>query len=191
MIILKMYITIFPVIIAGILNMLFVKTPLYKRFNRPIDGGRVLRDGKRIFGDNKTWAGFFGMIVFGAVSQALWGLVCTNFPELCLVYSRFENTLPFNLSAGAAMGFAYVLCELPNSFVKRRLDIPCGKTVRGLKGAVFFVIDQTDSLFGVAGVFAALFPMTVWEYFSYILLGAVTHIAVSSILYLTHIRRNL
>lgn len=189
--ILKMYITIFPVIIAGILNMLFVKTPLYKRFNRPIDGGGTFCDGKRIFGDNKTWAGFCGMIVFAAAAQVLWGLVCTKFPERCLIYSRFENTPLFNLSAGAAMGFAYVLFELPNSFIKRRLDIPSGKTVRGVKGAVFFVVDQIDSLFGVTLVYAALFPMTGAVYFSYILLGAVTHLAVSSILYAAKIRKNL
>ena len=191
MIILKMYITMIPVIIAGILNMLFVKTPLYKRINRPIDSGGTLRDGKRVFGENKTWAGFFGMIVFGAAAQVIWGLVCTGFPELCPIYSRFGNTPLFNLAAGAAMGFTYVLFELPNSLVKRRLDIPSGKTVRGLKGAVFFVIDQVDSLFGVAGVFAVLFPMTVLEYFAYILLGAGTHIAINSILYATRIRKNL
>ena len=191
MIILKMYITMIPVIIAGILNMLFVKTPLYQRMKRPIDGGRTLRDGKRIFGENKTWAGFFGMIFFGAAAQVLWGLVCMGFPELCPIYSRFGNTLLFNLAAGAAMGFAYVLFELPNSFVKRRLDIPSGKTVRGFKGVVFFVVDQVDSLIGVAGVFAALFPMTVCEYFAYIFLGAGTHIAVNSILYATRIRKNL
>ncbi len=186
-----MYITMLPVIAAGILNMVFVKTPLYARINRPIDNGRALRDGKRVFGDNKTWAGFFGMIVFAAAAQMLWGVACLGFPELCPLYSRFENTPQFNLAAGAAMGFAYVLFELPNSFVKRRLDIPSGKTVRGVKGAVFFVVDQVDSLFGVAAVFALLFPMSVWEYFAYILLGAATHIAVNSILYAVRIRKNL
>lgn len=191
MIILKMYITMLPVIIAGTLNMLFVRTPLYRRLNRPMDGGGTLRDGRRVFGDNKTWAGFFGMIIFGAAAQALWGGVCAGFPELCPIYSRFANTLPFNLAAGAAMGFAYVLFELPNSLVKRRLDIPSGKTARGFKGAVFFVVDQVDSLLGVGGVFAALFPMTVWEYFAYILLGAGTHIAVNAILYAARIRKNL
>lgn len=89
------------------------------------------------------------------------------------------------------MGIAYVLFELPNSFIKRRLDIPSGKTVRGAKGCIFFVIDQIDSLFGVAAVLAVLYPMPFWQYFLYILLGAVTHIAVNSILYAVKIRRNL
>lgn len=89
------------------------------------------------------------------------------------------------------MGLAYVLFELPNSFVKRRLDIPSGKTVRGIKGCVFFIVDQVDSLFGVGLVYAALYPMPLWQYFLYILLGAATHIAVNSLLYATRIRRNL
>ncbi len=89
------------------------------------------------------------------------------------------------------MGLAYVLFELPNSFIKRRMDIPSGKTVSGTKGRIFFLIDQVDSLFGVAAVFAALYPMPLWQYFLYILLGAVTHIAVNSILYAAKIRRNL
>lgn len=191
MIILKMYITMLPAIIAGILNMLFVKTPLYSRIKLPIDGGKTLRDGKRIFGDNKTWGGFFGMITACALAQMLWGLVCLSIPDLCYIYSRFDNTPPFNLAAGAAMGFAYMLLELPNSFIKRRLDIPSGKTVHGAKGRVFFIVDQIDSLFGVAAVYALLYPMPVWQYFLYILLGAVTHISVNSILYAAKIRKNL
>ena len=191
MTILKMYVTMLPVILAGIMNMLFVKTDLYSRIKHPIDGGKTLCDGKRIFGDNKTWAGFFGMILSCALSQLLWGAVCLQMPEMCCLYSRFNNTPLFNIAAGTAMGFAYVLFELPNSFIKRRLDIPSGKTVRGIKGGIFFFIDQVDSLFGVAAVFTMLFPMTLGQYFLYILLGAATHIVVNSVLYATKIRKNL
>lgn len=186
-----MYVTMFPVILAGILNMLFVKTSLYRRLKSPMDGGLTLWDGRRMFGDNKTWAGFFGMILAGALSQMLWGLVCLHMPDLCYIYHTHENTPPFNLLVGGAMGLAYMLFELPNSFVKRRLAIPCGKTVGGLKGGIFFVVDQVDSLFGVGLVFALLYPMPLWQYFLYILLGAVTHIAVNGLLYKAKIRRNL
>lgn len=186
-----MYITMLPVILAGVLNMLFVRTPFFAGIKRPIDNGRILRDGKRLFGDNKTVAGFIGMTAAGAVSQLLWGFACLNFPDKCYIYYRFGNTPLFNLAAGAAMGFAYALFELPNSFIKRRLDIPCGKTVGGVRGKVFFLVDQVDSLFGVAAVFALLYPMPVWQYFLYIALGALTHIAVNSLLYALKIRKNL
>lgn len=189
--ILKMYVTMLPVILAGIMNMLFVKTKLYSKIKFPIDGGKKFRDGKRFLGENKTWAGFFGMILSGALSQLLWGFVCLKIPEICYIYFYFDNTPLFNLAAGAAMGLAYVLFELPNSFIKRRLDIPSGKTVGGAKGCIFFLIDQVDSLFGVAAVYEALYPMPFWQYILYILLGAVTHIWINSILYAAKIRRNL
>ncbi len=192
--IIKMYITMMPVILAGIINMIFVKTSFAKRHSMPMDGGRLFGDNRRLFGENKTWIGFAGMIAAGAVAQVLWGLVCSLGSGLLAgmnyFYDYHENTLIFNVCAGALCGFAYVLFELPNSFIKRRLDIPCGKTDRGLKGKLFFVIDQIDSLIGVALVFAVIYPMPIWQYFLYILLGALTHIGVNFILYKTKIRKN-
>ena len=189
--ILKMYVTMAPVIIAGVLNMLFVRTSFCRRHSAPIDGGKCFCDGKRIFGGNKTWVGFFGMTVSGMLAQVLWGFVCRLMPDMNYFYCFHENTITFNLAVGAAEGFAYVLFELPNSFIKRRLDIPCGKTADGARGKIFFVIDQIDSLIGVGLVYAMIYPMAVWQYFLYIFLGAVTHIAVNAVLYKAKIRKNL
>lgn len=189
--IIKMLVTMTPVILAGIMNMLFVRTSFCKKHNAPIDAGKLFFDGKRLFGENKTWTGFFGMIAAGAVSQTFWGIIClTILPDLNYFYEYHKNTIPFNLAAGALVGSAYVLFELPNSFIKRRLDIPCGKTDKGIKGIIFFLVDQIDSLIGVGLVFAAICPMPVWQYFLYILLGAAIHIAVNLILYKIKIRRN-
>ena len=58
---------------AGSTNMAFVKAPLLRGLSRPMDGGILLRDGKRLFGDNKTWKGFFGMIAITAVWLAAAG----------------------------------------------------------------------------------------------------------------------
>lgn len=188
----KMYITIMPVILAGILNMCFVKTSWYQRWNVPIDGGKSGKNGKRLLGENKTWAGFWGMIVFAMISQAVWGIVCDKWLHgWNYIYDYHNNELFQNLLYGALFGLAYVLFELPNSFLKRRLDIPAGKTVTGKKGVLFFIIDQTDSLFGVGLVLACLYPMPVWQYWLYIMLGAITHIAVNWMLYCFKIRKNL
>ena len=54
----QMYVTLGPVILAGIFNMIFCKLKILKSMQVPMDGGRVMRDGNRIFGDNKTWKGF-------------------------------------------------------------------------------------------------------------------------------------
>ena len=192
--ILIMYATLMPVVIAGAANMLFTKTRLYRNVCAPIDGGKCCSDGKRIFGDNKTWAGFFGMIAANCLAQILWGLlsqISVPLGNANEMYRCFSNTLLFNAVAGALFGFVYVLFELPNSFLKRRLDIQPGKTAQGGKGALFFVIDQIDSLLGVMLLLVLLAGITPVQYFQYILLGAVTHLALNAVLYTLKIRRNL
>lgn len=192
MMIIKMYVTLMPVIFAGIFNMLFVKTSLYRRLKAPIDRGKCLADGRRIFGDNKTWIGFVGMIVSNMISQILWGFVCQAWlGSWNYIYEYHENTWMFNLVIGGIFGLVYMVSELPNSFIKRRLDIPDGKTVSGKKGHIFFVVDQVDSLFGVVLVLAALYLMPWWQYWLYILLGGGTHIGVNLVLYKLKIRKNL
>ena len=189
-----MYATLMPVVIAGAANMVFTKTQLYRSHNSPIDGGKSFSDGKRIFGDNKTWAGFFGMTAATALAQILWGMLSAASEAIGSrneLYLSFDNTLLFNAAAGALFGLAYVLFELPNSFIKRRLDIQPGKTDRGLKGAVFFVIDQIDSLFGVVLILAFFSGLTFPQYIQYIILGAFTHIALNALLFTLKIRRNI
>ncbi len=181
-VILKMYASILPVILGGVANMLFCKSSFYKRHNMPIDLGIRLKDGKRIFGDNKTITGFFSMIGFCMLFQVLCGFLGISGD----IGAIARGSVIFDLYIGFLLGLSYMLCELPNSFIKRRLGITPGKT----ENAVFFVIDQIDSVFGVAFIicmFSGLWP----RYFGYIALGGLTHIAVNAVLYRAKIRRNL
>ena len=134
---------------AGATNMIFVKAPIMSGWSRPMDGGAVLRDGKRLLGDNKTWKGFLGMIAITSICLAAAGWLATNFPgvqRLSLI--PFEDLkFPFNAwFFGALWGLAYVLAELPNSYLKRRIDIAPGQNARGTKGFFFLVLDQADSV---------------------------------------------
>ena len=113
------------------------------------------------------------------------------FPEWKYLYLNHTNTWTFNLWIGFLFGFAYMLCELPNSFIKRRLVIYAGKSDSGISGAIFFLIDQIDSLLGGVLVLAVFYPMPLWQYVLFIVLGAVTHVAVNSGLILLRVRKNL
>ena len=84
-----------------------------------------------------------------------------------------------------------MLFELPNSFIKRRINIIPGKTDKGVKGVVFFVIDQIDSLIGVFLVLKLLSGIIWSKYFLYLLVGGLTHITINLMLWLIGIRRNL
>ena len=67
--ILSLYLTLMPVILAGIANMIFCKSSLLDSVNQPIDAGRLLGDGRRLFGANKTWKGFWGMVFWGLLDH--------------------------------------------------------------------------------------------------------------------------
>ena len=191
--ILRIYVTMMPLILGGILNMIFTKTSVYKKFKSPIDNGLLLSDGKRLFGDNKTWIGFCSMVILCIVSQIVWGFMCKigSLNNLNDLYKVYDNTVVFNCLSGFLIGFVYMVCELPNSFVKRRLNIDSGKTDKGLKGSIFFVIDQIDSLLGVFALFCLFTENGLEVFFSYLFVGALTHIVINLVLYSLKVRRNI
>jgi len=113
----------------------------------PIDFGRVLNDGNRLFGNGKTWRGLCGGVMCGAVlGLTLWGLAWLFYSDLS--YGGFpEGLVPVViLPLGALLG------DLVGSFIKRRM----GKE----KGAPVLVLDQYDFFFG-AILLLALFQ-TGW-----------------------------
>ena len=189
----EMYVTLGPVILAGIFNMIFCKLNVLKSIQIPMDGGRVLGDGNRIFGDNKTWKGFFGYLIFGTVFTVIWGFAIrnTSLNSLDFFYVNNENTLGFNIVVGLLLGFAYALFELPNSFVKRRLGITPGKPATGIKKAVFVFVDQADSIFGCALVVWLFYDLGILRYLGFVVVGAVTHIVFNMLLYFAHLRKNM
>ena len=84
-----------------------------------------------------------------------------------------------------------MIFELPNSFIKRRLDIIPGKTDKGIKGMIFFLVDQFDSILGVILVLAIVSGISFREYVEYVLLGGFTHVVINLFLYILKIRKNL
>ncbi len=102
-----------------------------------MDFGKNFLDGKRIFGKNKTFRGFF----FGLLIGVLVGIVETvlfGYPVLFGLLS----------SLGALSG------DLAGAFLKRRLDIA--------PGGLLPVVDQIDFVVG-ALVFSLPLAMVYWE----------------------------
>lgn len=191
--IIEAYITMMPLIIAGILNMIFCRSRLYKKCAYPIDGGRIFIDGRRVLGDNKTIIGAISMIVISSASMVIWGVVIKAFgiSGLSQFYRVNENNIILNIYLGAIIGAAYIVAELPNSFIKRRLGIECGKVGGGLIGSIFYIIDQIDSLIVVFIILILYSNISIIEYMGYIILGAATHSIINMILYKAKIRRNI
>ena len=188
-----MYVTLVPTILAGVMVMLWCKLPILKAIAKPIDFGKNFTDGRRIFGDNKTWKGMLGYILFNTLFSVLWGFACQGkaLHDLNFFYQYHENTIPFNLLIGVLLGLGYSLFELPNSFLKRRLGIEPGKTMKGWQKVLFVFLDQADSIFGCVLVVCLFHPLPVWFYFVYVIVGAVTHIIFNMLLYFAHLRKNM
>ncbi|MCW3982716.1 MAG: CDP-2,3-bis-(O-geranylgeranyl)-sn-glycerol synthase [Candidatus Bathyarchaeota archaeon] len=115
-------------------------TPVLAGGGVKMDFGRNFVDGKRIFGNNKTWRGFFfGWAVGFGVGLAE-GLVFgfDNYPVL------FSVLIPL----GALLG------DLTGAFIKRRLDIA--------PGGLLPIVDQIDFVVG-AVVFSLPLALINWS----------------------------
>ena len=188
-----MYLTLLGPIVAGVMNSIWCKTGYMKCLQVPMDGGKCLKDGKRIFGENKTWKGFWGYVVLNTISMVLLGLFCkvVGIEAYNMFYQGTTNTMANNLFIGFLLGVAYGIFELPNSFMKRRLGIVPGKSLTGIKKAFFVFLDQADSVFGCVLVLCFYHSMTLVFYLMYVVVGAFTHIVINMLLYLLGLRKNM
>ena len=188
-----MYVTLLPTVLAGIFNMVWCKLNVMKFAKVPIDGGKNFTDGRRIFGDSKTWKGLFGYVVLNLVFALIWGAVCRaeGLESWNFFYVNHGNQLGYNALVGILLGLGYSLFELPNSFLKRRLDISQSKQIDGAKKVFFVFLDQADSVFGVALVVWLFYDLGIGLYLLYVLVGAGTHILLNMMLYFMKLRKNM
>ena len=184
---------LFSSIIAGIVNSIFCKSNGFTRIKKPIDNNIVLGDGNRLFGDNKTWKGFLGYIVFNIIFAVIFGFIwkILDLEYYNYFYINCDNTILYNILIGFLLGLFYALFELPNSFLKRRLGIKPGENIKGIKKIFFIFLDQADSIFGMALVVWMFYPIGIWVYLLFILVGSITHILINMMLYFMHLRKNM
>ena len=181
-----------PIIAAGVCNMVYVKLPVHGALRAPMDGGRFLKDGRRLFGDNKTWKGFLGMIVLSSFWFSLQAALFSAFP-----WARNLSLVPFgNLPwpflpplCGALWGLGYALLELPNSFMKRRLGIQPGANLGGPRGFLFSVVDQADSVIGCCAALYAFYRYDLRTGLFLVAIGVVVHYAVNVGLFFARLKK--
>ena len=149
--ILKLYL---PLIISNTLHMLVVKKSLFPGLRTPINSN--------LFGKNKTYRGF---IVVTLLNAFFYSLINAQF--------SLKSAL-----VGGLIGFAYVLFELPNSFIKRRLGIAPGQTNQKYRFLLLFM-DKADSALGVTlayGYLELISPATMAFLFCFAFL---VHLSIS------------
>lgn len=159
-----------PLALAGASHMVVVKKNLLRRLATPIHEGG--------FGVSKTWRGLLFMPLFSIF----------GFYLLAAFASAYNGHLSFDLDKyspielGLMLGLAYVIAELPNSFIKRKLGIPAGQLP--LRNRFLFVLaDQLDSILGCGLVYVVVVGMPWATFLCLIVIGLYVAFALKNILY--------
>ena len=156
--------------IAGIIEAFLWKTAPFQLLNFPIQ--------KQWFGTNKKWRGLISLPIAMVASVYLLKQIemTSFFPHTAISFADF-NLLEF----GLLVGFIFNLSELPNSWLKRRLNIPPGDE----SSKIFYFIDHMDSTYGV---------LILWYfYFHFPLHSIATGLIVTPLLFMgaTELRKQL
>ena len=121
---LRSFIIFLPALVAN--SSPLILRNLMKNYSfRPIDQNKVLPDGERVLGSNKSWEG----LTAGVCGGTLVGFA----------YGYFLGSTSWILY-GFLMGLGAMLGDLLNSFIKRRLKIRPGEP--------FIPLDQLTFLYG-------------------------------------------
>ena len=137
-----------PVVLGGAVHVAVIKLDWLGALARmPLDGGATFR-GRRLLGAHKTVRGAVTMVgattMFALAQASLFHRYGWARAASLVDFDRVHPVL-----WGVALGGGYIVGELPNSFVKRRLAVPPGARAAGALGALFWLADQVDSLLGV------------------------------------------
>jgi CDP-2,3-bis-(O-geranylgeranyl)-sn-glycerol synthase len=111
---------------------------------RPIDGGRLYRDGRRILGDGKTIRGFIVGVFLGTltgVGQYYAAPYLHPLLELYVVVTpAMEYILFMTVPAAFLLSLGALLGDMVGSFIKRRIDIKSGNPAIVLDQLGFIVM---------------------------------------------------
>jgi hypothetical protein len=173
-----------PVLGGALAHAPVLSLDLLKPLKKPLDGGANFR-GRRVFGDNKTWRGAIVIVAGVTVATLLlaqWDWWWDELPAGL----REEDPLPY----GLLLGLGVVVGELPNSFLKRQLDIPPGAQRRTLGGVLLTVYDQADFVLAVWLLLLPLYAMAPWQAAFAFAVVAGVHLVVNLIGYAIGARKS-
>ena len=169
-----------PVLVAGLGQVVVLKSGVLAGFAKPIDRGARWR-GKPLLGPRKTWRGVILMTTLSALVAAGQAEAARRNAGL-RAFSPFdyERINPWLL--GFALGLGYCLAELPNSFVKRRLNIPAAG--RSEQWAwLQYIVDQADSVVGCLLALRLFYRATRIEMATALVTGVAVHVGVDQLMY--------
>ena len=164
-----------PLIVSGVAHMAVVKLNWFPWLKRPLH--------EPSFGANKTWRGLLAMPLFTVPGVFVARAFQAPFEPHLLVSFFVVNPIIL----GLALGLGYALAELPNSWWKRRQGVAPGQ-LPSTNRLLFGFIDQADSAFGCAVVYAIAMRPPLSVLLVVLLLAPAVHLVANVSLYLLGLR---
>jgi len=130
---------------------------------KPLDLGKNYKDGRRIFGENKTFRGFFSGLIIGSLVG-----IAEN------LFFGYPILFGFITSLGALTG------DLVKSFFKRRIGLKPGKMLP--------VADQLDFVLGATLFSFLLMPPTLEVFITIIIITPPVHLITNFLAYLLKLK---
>ena len=181
-----------PLIVSNVLHMVLVKKNGLSSLCIPLNS--------TLFGPNKTLRGFlFVPFVNGILylvvnwpgGWLLSGLSSEYYlqQEINIGDINFLNLLLMQVSIGAVYGLFYMLFELPNSWIKRRMGIASGESSTRFRW-FFTLLDKTDSAIGVSLFFGFLNDFNIEMLLQFFICASSLHFGISGLLVLSKIKKS-
>ncbi len=179
-----------PVILGGLSHVIAIKRDVLPRLGRlRLDGGAQVRR-RDLFGANKTVRG--AVIMMSATTA--WVFVLDGLQVWLGLAAELRYLSPETLGSlglGGLLGGAYILGELPNSFLKRQLDIGPGQAASGWVRRVFWLVDQVDSVLAILLCLAMLRPPSMAVYGVVLALTVSLHPAIAALMVALGLKRRV
>jgi len=173
---LNLFYLLFPVFVANMAPQVASRLEILKFLDKPVDFGKSVF-GKRIFGQNKTFRGFFVGVIFGVVISFLQYILAAN---KIIEIEKLSGLWQF-LAFGFLAGFGALAGDSIESFLKRQVGIK--------EGRPFIPFDQIDYIIGFL-FFTSLVVSWEWKEIIFALLcGAFLNPIVNFLAYLLRIKK--
>ncbi len=162
-------VVVFPLVLSNSIHMVLVKVGVFKVWEKPIH--------THLFGNNKTWRGFVLVPLLNGMITALW-------------IGSFPNDILEPFFFGVLFGLAYMLAELPNSYIKRKLGIQSGEKHPNYP-VLFTLMDKSDSAFLVSILYGLVFQKSLFTIFFLFIGSVLIHFLVSCLLVQLQIKKSI
>lgn len=178
-----------PLLVGAIVNGLCIRFQCLTFLTYPLDFRLTCRK-RRLFGNNKTFRGIILFSIGTALAVSLQATVFHNIPLLqSLEILNYDLVYPPLF--GFFLGVAAMLSELPNSYLKRQLDIPSGGAAHGIWLPIFYFLDQVDLLAGTWLVLSLAMKVTLDHVLFSIVFIFFAHQIITIIAYFLGMRQTI